>query len=284
MQITIILNCYNSEKYISETANSISSQSFTEFEVLFVDNQSTDRSFEIFKNHCNFKYKYLSTPIFMSLYDARNFAISHVTSPIVCFLDADDLWSPFYLQDIFLFHVSNPNFIACQSRVISFGFGRISQEITKNFKNKECIRPIKFSKSPFTALSGLSLKKKYFENYTFPNGANFIGDLDLVLSLSISNQLYFLENQVFYYRIHDNSLTSSKINIWHNELSDWLKINQKKMPLKLRKRFQKDLNYLNLRILLKDSNFIHLIKKMIFIEINFIYKIKIIFRKIFNKY
>lgn len=284
MQITIILNCHNSEKYISETANSISSQSFTDFEVLFVDNHSTDRSFEFFKNHCNFKYKYLSTPFFMSLYDARNFAISHVTSPIICFLDADDLWSPFYLQDIFAFHMSNPDLIACQSRVISFGIGRISQEITKNFQHKECIRPIDFANSPFTALSGLSVKKKFFDNYSFPNASSFIGDLDLVLSLSISNQLYFLENQIFYYRIHDNSLTSSKINMWHDELSDWLKINKKKMPLELRKRLQKDLDYLNLRISLKDSKFIYLIRKVIFTEINFVSKIKIIFRKIFNKY
>ena len=98
----------------------------------------------------------------------------------------------------FLFHVSNPDFIACQSRVISFGSGRISQEITKNFKHKECIRPIKFSYSPFTALSGLSVKKKYFENYSFPKGSNFVGDLDLVLSLSKSNQLYFFRKSNFF--------------------------------------------------------------------------------------
>ena len=211
MYITIIINCYNSEKYISETAKSISAQTYRDFIVLFIDNQSIDNSFSKFKSNANFKIKYISTPHHMSLYDARNFAISKVDTPLICFLDADDLWSSFYLQEVFNFHYSNPKILASQSSVISFRNGFKKNEITKNFKKDSFLKAQIYSKSSFTALSGIALKKEFFFNYKFPSNTNFVGDLDMVLTLASLNQLYFLYEPVFYYRIHSLGLTSRNL-------------------------------------------------------------------------
>ena len=68
MHITVVVNCYNSEEHILETVNSLSSQTFANFKVLFVDNKSIDNSFNIFKSNSNFQIKYLETTKFIFLY------------------------------------------------------------------------------------------------------------------------------------------------------------------------------------------------------------------------
>ena len=48
--VSIIINCYNSEKYLRETLNSVLNQTYKKWELIFYDNQSTDKSVKIFKS------------------------------------------------------------------------------------------------------------------------------------------------------------------------------------------------------------------------------------------
>ena len=52
--VSIIINCYNGSKYLSHTIESILNQTYTNFEVIFWDNKSTDNSKEIFKKRAYF--------------------------------------------------------------------------------------------------------------------------------------------------------------------------------------------------------------------------------------
>ncbi|MDC3148158.1 glycosyltransferase family 2 protein, partial [Prochlorococcus sp. AH-716-I07] len=254
MNISVVINCYNSEKFIAETATSLSSQSYTNFKVLFVDNQSKDNSFNIFKENSNFDFKYIQTPVFMNLYEARNFALSFIESPLVCFLDADDYWSPNYLQTINDFHEKNPNIISCQSKTFAFHKENSYRELTKNLVNKNPITPSHFANMPFTALGGLSIKSKFFRDYLFPSSSNFIGDLDLVMNLASNNNLYFLSETSFFYRIHPGGLTSKNLDIWKFELDNWLSKNKKNIPINLFKKLSNDLQYISLRTLIYKLN------------------------------
>jgi glycosyltransferase involved in cell wall biosynthesis len=56
--VSIIVNCFNGEKYLSEAINSILSQTYNYWEVIFWDNKSTDRSSYIFKRYKNNKLRY----------------------------------------------------------------------------------------------------------------------------------------------------------------------------------------------------------------------------------
>ena len=59
--ISIIVNCYNGEKYLSQTLQSISDQKYKNFEVIFVDNCSTDSSAKIYKKIKDKRFKYFKT-------------------------------------------------------------------------------------------------------------------------------------------------------------------------------------------------------------------------------
>ena len=283
MKVTVVINCYNSKEFIAETANSLSAQSFKDFTVLFVDNHSTDNSFEIFNSNSNFEIKYLKTNKFISLYCARNFAITYLDSYITCFLDADDLWSPNYLQDVIYFHEQNPEIDSCQAKTYAFNDINSPKELTINLRNKNLIKLSDFAKMPFTALGGLSIKNRFFKDYRFPMETNFIGDLDLVLNLSSKNQLFFLEEVSFYYRIHPGGLTSKNLKGWQKELNCWLLNKNIDIPEILLKKLNSDLVYISLRTLINKLNLYKFAKIVFKSSLKGKFKIKLLIRKLINK-
>ena len=76
MKVSIIINCLNGETYLKNCLKSIFNQTYKNWEVIFCDNQSKDDSKKIFHSFNNKKFKYFKTNKFLTLYAARNFAIS----------------------------------------------------------------------------------------------------------------------------------------------------------------------------------------------------------------
>ena len=96
--ISIIVNCYNGEKYLKQALESIQKQNYTNWELIFWDNQSTDNSKAIFDSFNESRFKYFYSEKFTSLYEARNLACGKCNGEFIAFLDCDDWW-----YDNFLF-------------------------------------------------------------------------------------------------------------------------------------------------------------------------------------
>ncbi len=90
--VSIIVNCFNGEIFLYEALNSVVNQTYKNWELIFCDNQSTDKSKAIFDSFKNKKFKYFKTKKFLNLYEARNFAVSKSRGKFLSFIDADDLW------------------------------------------------------------------------------------------------------------------------------------------------------------------------------------------------
>ena len=56
--VSIIMNCYNGEQYLPQALNSVVDQTYGNWELIFWDNQSTDKSAEIFKKYNDIRFKY----------------------------------------------------------------------------------------------------------------------------------------------------------------------------------------------------------------------------------
>ena len=59
--ISIVINCFNGEKFLSQTLQSVISQKYKKFEVIFIDNCSTDKSAKIFQSIKDKRFKYFKT-------------------------------------------------------------------------------------------------------------------------------------------------------------------------------------------------------------------------------
>src|SRR5690625_357019 len=95
---TVVIPLYNKESTIEETLKSVQNQTISDFDIIVVNDGSTDRSRERAARLTDSRIKILAQPN-KGVSAARNLAIRHSTSPYIATLDADDIWLPDYLEE-----------------------------------------------------------------------------------------------------------------------------------------------------------------------------------------
>ena len=90
--VTIIVNCFNGELFLKDSLDSILSQTYKNWEIIFWDNQSNDNSSKIFKSYNDKRFKYFLSDNHTLLYEARNKAIEKSNGELISFLDVADVW------------------------------------------------------------------------------------------------------------------------------------------------------------------------------------------------
>jgi len=94
---SIIIPVYNKEKFVAKTIESVLSQTFTDYEIIIVNDGSTDQSEAKISTFKDNRIKYYSKKN-EGVALARNFGIEKATADYICFLDADDYWHPTFLE------------------------------------------------------------------------------------------------------------------------------------------------------------------------------------------
>lgn len=95
--ISVVIPAYNAEHTILETIASVQQQTFSDFELIVINDGSTDRTLELLQNVEDERLKIFSYEN-GGLSVARNRGITHATGEFIAFLDADDLWTPDKLE------------------------------------------------------------------------------------------------------------------------------------------------------------------------------------------
>jgi glycosyltransferase involved in cell wall biosynthesis len=104
--ISIIMATYNRAAYIEEALESIKRQTFRDFEIIVVDDGSTDDTREIMKKYEDARYIYLDH---VGIAGARNTAVKVARGKWIAFLDSDDLWMEDKLQKQVDFLATHPD-------------------------------------------------------------------------------------------------------------------------------------------------------------------------------
>jgi glycosyltransferase involved in cell wall biosynthesis len=96
--ITVIIPVYNKQTTIQQTLTSVINQSFKDFEIVIVDDGSTDNSISIVNNNFNDNRIKIISQKNQGVSIARNHGVFHSRYELIAFLDADDLWNEKYLE------------------------------------------------------------------------------------------------------------------------------------------------------------------------------------------
>lgn len=96
-KVSVIVPVYRVERYIAETIRSVLNQTYTDFELLIIDDESPDRSIEICQGFTDPRLKIIHQKN-RGLAGARNTGIRHAQGNYLAFLDSDDLWLPQKLE------------------------------------------------------------------------------------------------------------------------------------------------------------------------------------------
>ena len=227
--ISIIINCHNGEKYLSDCIKSALDQSYRNFEIIFFDNCSTDQSVKIINKHKDKIIKFFCSkkkPI-LSLYKARNLAITYARGEYITFLDTDDLWEKKKLEKQLKLLKKNPdiNIVYSNSYVLNeknnkkyvlhkrtLPSGYITQKLLDNYS---------------ILIVTLLIKKKLLTKYKFQGQYSVIGDFDLTVRLSMKFKILCIQEPLSTYRIHGANLSFRRVDIYIKELKQWLKNNDK---------------------------------------------------------
>jgi len=92
-RVSVIMPVYNVQPYVAEAVESVLAQSFTDFELLIIDDGGTDRSIEICSNFDDPRIRIISQTN-RGLAGARNTGILHARGEYIALLDSDDRWTP----------------------------------------------------------------------------------------------------------------------------------------------------------------------------------------------
>ncbi|HEY2399610.1 MAG TPA: glycosyltransferase family 2 protein, partial [Steroidobacteraceae bacterium] len=93
-EVTVIMNCYNGERYLREAIDSVFAQTFADWEIIFWDNASTDGSADIARSYTDPRMRYFRGERNVPLGEARKLALAQARGEWIGFLDTDDLWYP----------------------------------------------------------------------------------------------------------------------------------------------------------------------------------------------
>ena len=90
--VSVLMNCFNGERFIREAISSVLAQTEADFELLVWDNQSTDHSADIIQSFDDSRIRYHRSDRHTSLAEARRLALPLLRGEWIGFLDVDDLW------------------------------------------------------------------------------------------------------------------------------------------------------------------------------------------------
>jgi len=221
MKLSIIIPCYNVEKYVSKTIESVLRQDFDDYEIILIDDGSTDNTLQILHEYSNKNRKvkvYSKTNGGVS--SARNYGLLKAQNDYVIFLDSDD-----YLEKgLFRF----ADIIFKNNMVEMFTF---SYDIVDDFKKiksaKSCCK-FNGKKIKHNKMIELLLRKKiaihicsiifnkHFllaNNCLFDERYKYAEDWDFILNvLSKKPQILYSTNVFFHYYQRENSAMRSIIN------------------------------------------------------------------------
>lgn len=130
MEVSIIIPIYNSERFIGECLQSILHQSFQDFELILVDDGSTDSSYSICKSYKDSDSRiHLVSKKNEGVSSARNCGLRYAKGKYIVFIDSDDYIAPEYLQTLLSKVNDTTDFVF--SGMIDMSMGHIKKRITQ---------------------------------------------------------------------------------------------------------------------------------------------------------
>lgn len=205
---SVIIPCYNCAKYIQSTLASVYNQSYSDFEVIVINDGSTDETADILKSQQDQRLNVITIENSGEC-QARNTGIKYAKGKYLAFLDADDIWHPQHLQHAHNILENNdaPNWYSsrCQMGTI-VDEEWLQSNITQNvvvvnyFTNKQA----RLTSSSSTVIKRASIN----DTSLFPKGVKLAGDTIGWANYAVSSELIAINLQpTVFYRQHDHSVS-----------------------------------------------------------------------------
>jgi len=282
---SVVITVFNKEKFIQNTINSVLNQTYSNFEIIIINDGSIDTTESIILSNKDSRIHYYKKENEGAAI-ARNFGIQKAVNTYICLLDGDDIWFPTYLEEMHKIIVTYPNEKLFSCAVDAEYKNRIIPNTYKNINEKDVQLVNYFEtslKNSILTSSSVILHKDVFEKVGYFDSSIQSGqDTDLWIRLGLHYPIVFLNKTLVRYTFDEKSLSRIKKNFnkslhfekfeteeaIHPKLKQFLDLNRYSLALKAKiqgenvffKQYSGAINPKNIsfkkRILLKLPSFV----------------------------
>ena len=210
MHVSVIIPTYNGMNYLPLALESVLQQTYQDFEVIIVDNGSTDHTRQWAESLPDERVRYHYQENTGSPTGSRNTGIELAAGPIIAFLDCDDMWEPTKLEhQVRLLQPDDVGLVFCETQLMD-GDGKL---LGKKFDGTPCrgrVLPSLIRKN-FICCSSVALKKRLLvdNGLKFLDGRPCAEDWDLWLRLAAICKFDFVDQCLLRYRSHGDNLSGN---------------------------------------------------------------------------
>lgn len=217
MKISVIVTSYNYSNFIEQTINSILAQTYSDFELIVVDDYSSDNSVEIIKNFKDDRIKFIENKQNLGLAISVAKALKIATGEWIAFCESDDFWEKECLEKRIQIAEKYPNLGVIFNDVEPFS---ITNKIPKTIQqNSENIKKIKFPTNVLDKIVFYNIVQTFSAvmisrteiaklNITPPDDRFF--DWWLFIQLASDTDFYYMPEKLTHWRLHENSYITKK--------------------------------------------------------------------------
>lgn len=278
-KISILLPVYNAEKYLSDCLDSLLRQTFPNFEIIAINDASTDSSLSILYKYSEIdsRIKIYSNKSNLKLAATLNKGIQLASAPLIARMDADDVAFQNRLEYQYNFMLNHPEVAICGTNIKVLG----TNQIWKMPASDSSIRATLVFNSPILHPSVIYRKHIICEHNGYNENSIYAEDYELWHRLSKDDNIVFanIDIPLVYYRLTDGDKPSSykeiQINTANTIRKEQIKMlditpNNKQMALHIKISLHQNINtlaqlfaaYRWLRLLASSSNSSQSFKKL----------------------
>lgn len=211
MKVSIITPTYNSEKFVSETIDSVLAQTYQDWEMLITDDCSTDNTWNIISAYADkdSRIKIFKLEQNSGAGVARNNSIKEAMGRFIAFLDSDDLWYPEKLEKQVAFMLDCNASLCFSSYLLFDDFVGIKGKV----QAPKCVNYSKELKANYIGLSTAVYDLSLVDKHYFPlmrKNEDWAMWLDLLKKIECG---FGLQEELVKYRVGHISVSSSKLSL-----------------------------------------------------------------------
>ena len=201
---SVIIPLYNKAPYVAKAIESVLGQTYRDFEVIVIDDGSTDQSLEVAKTFENKSITIVSQPN-SGVSTARNNGVKLAKYPYICFLDADDWWHPTFLEEMKRLITDFPDagIYGSGYYIVKNGQERIAPiGVPQGFERgiiDYCEVYAKTLCMPLTSISVVIPKHIFDEEKGFKSQLKFGEDFDLWIRIALKHKVILVNKPLAYY-------------------------------------------------------------------------------------
>ncbi len=219
-KISVIMSVYNGEDYLTEAIDSVLNQTFKDFELIIIDDCSTDSTAEILNQYAceDDRVKVYTNETNLRLPSSLNKALSLSKGEYVARMDADDICLPNRLEKQYEFMKNNPNVALSSCRFMTVKNGVVASGGCGGRNDNDSIKALLLVTNPILH-PGIIAKAEVIKELGYDKDFTCTEDMELWTRFVMAGyEVEILPEYLMIYRLHDKQITETTLAKQHKEV------------------------------------------------------------------